>query len=107
MFAPGALGAGLATASSLRDVYEALRAWPMIGAFMGYQLAIDLNYSDHLDFDENDFTVPGPGAVRGIEKVFTDIAGRSPPQLIMEWWSARTSNSLVSASNGPVCSGGR
>jgi hypothetical protein len=84
MFAPGALGADLASASSLRDVYEALRMWPMIGAFMGYQLAIDLNYSDHLDFDENDFTVPGPGAVRGLQKVFADFGDRTPQQLIMD-----------------------
>jgi hypothetical protein len=55
----------------------------MIGPFMGYQLAIDLNYSDHLSFDEDDFTVPGPGAVRGLQKVFCDFAGHSPAELIM------------------------
>ena len=84
MFAPGALGAELIAASSLSDVYHALRAWPMIGAFMGYQLAIDLNYSDRLEFDENDFTVPGPGAVRGLSKVFSDFGDRTPQQLIMD-----------------------
>jgi hypothetical protein len=84
MFAPNALGSDLAAASSLHDVYEALRAWPMIGAFMGYQLAVDLNYSDRLEFDENDFTVPGPGAVRGLSKVFVDFGDRTPQQLIME-----------------------
>lgn len=83
MFAPGALGVDLARANSLAEVYDALRAWPMIGAFMGYQLAIDLNYSEHLSFDEDDFTVPGPGAMRGLRKVFTDFAGHSPEQLIM------------------------
>lgn len=82
MFQSGRLGADLASARGLQDVYEALRAWPMIGAFMGYQLAIDLNYSEHLDFDEDDFTVPGPGAVRGLEKVFSDFGGCSPQQLI-------------------------
>ena len=84
MFAPGALGAQLGRAGRLEDVYEALRAWPMIGAFMGYQLAVDLNYSEHLAFDENDFTVPGPGAVRGLRKVFSDFGDRTPRQLIME-----------------------
>jgi hypothetical protein len=83
MFAPGQLGRTLGQAASLREVYEALREWPMIGPFMGYQLAVDLNYSDQLNFDENDFTVPGPGAVRGLHKVFTDFAGRTPQQLIM------------------------
>lgn len=84
MFAPGALGAQVAQAGRLEDVYDALRQWPMIGAFMGYQLAVDLNYSDHLSFDENDFTVPGPGAVRGLQKVFSDFGDRTPRQLIMD-----------------------
>lgn len=83
MFARGGLGSDLARAKSLKDVIAALRLWPMIGPFMGYQLAIDLNYSAHLDFDEDDFTVPGPGAVRGLHKVFSDFAGHSPEQLIM------------------------
>jgi len=83
MFAPGALGTDLAAAQSLSDVIAALRDWPMIGAFMSYQLAVDLNYSDHLDFDENDATVPGPGALRGLHKVFSDFAGHSPAQLTM------------------------
>ena len=83
MFKPGALGAKLGTASSLEDVYDALCTWPMIGPFMGYQLAVDLNYSNHLAFDEDDFTVPGPGAVRGLRKVFSDFGDRTPSQLIM------------------------
>jgi len=83
MFAPGALGADLAAAKSLGQVYDALQSWPMIGAFMGYQLAVDLNYTEELKFDEDDFTVPGPGAVRGLHKVFSDFAGHSAPQLIM------------------------
>jgi hypothetical protein len=56
----------------------------MIGPFMGYQLAVDLNYSDRMDFDENEFTVPGPGAVRGLNKVFSDFGDRTPGQLIMD-----------------------
>lgn len=83
MFRPGALGRDLARARSLREVYDVLCRWPMIGAFMGYQLAIDLNYSEHFHFDENDFTVPGPGAVRGLRKVFANFGDNSTEQLIM------------------------
>lgn len=83
MFAPGQLGADIAGARSLAEMIGALRRWPMIGAFMSYQLAVDLNYSDHLPFDEDDATVPGPGAVRGLQKVFTDFADHTPQQLIM------------------------
>jgi 5-hmdU DNA kinase-like protein len=82
MLRPGRLGKRLAKASSLQDVYEALVSWPMIGPFLGYQLAIDLNYTEHLNFSENDFTMPGPGAVRGLKKVFRDPGDQTPHQLI-------------------------
>ncbi len=83
MFRPSRLGRQLARARSLQDVYEALLGWPLIGPFMAYQLAIDLNYTEHLNFDEDAFTVPGPGAVRGLKKVFSDFGGLSPAQLIL------------------------
>ncbi|MBS1892552.1 MAG: hypothetical protein JST59_14740 [Actinobacteria bacterium] len=83
MFRNGGLGRALARAASLEEVYKALVAFPMIGPFLGYQIAIDLNYSDHLDFDEDEFTVPGPGALRGIAKVFSDPGSRTPEELIM------------------------
>jgi hypothetical protein len=84
MFGPRRLGRDLARARSLEDVYEALIAWPMIGPFMAYQLAIDLNYSEHLEFSEDDFTMPGPGAERGLKKVFLDLGGNSPQQVIAD-----------------------
>jgi hypothetical protein len=84
MFAPGGLGVDLARARSLRDVVEALLRWPTIGPFLAYQIAIDLNYSPHLQFSENDFTLPGPGAQRGLQKVFSSPGTRTPQQLIMD-----------------------
>jgi alpha-glutamyl/putrescinyl thymine pyrophosphorylase clade 1 len=84
MFRKGGLGAKLGRAKSLGEIFDALTAYPMIGPFLGYQIAIDLNYSEQLDFDENEFTVPGPGALRGIKKVFADTAGRSPQELVMD-----------------------
>lgn len=83
MFRRNGLGADLGRARSLGDVFEALIAYPMIGPFLGYQIAIDLNYSEELDFDEDEFTMPGPGALRGIQKVFAETAGKSPQDLIM------------------------
>ncbi len=73
MFRRGGLGARLGRARSLKEVFGALVEYPMIGPFLGYQIAIDLNYSEHLLFDEDDFTVPGPGAIRGLQKVFRDL----------------------------------
>lgn len=67
------LPAQVEEASSLGAVYELLAEWPLIGPFMAYQLAIDLNYTTLTDFNEDDFTVPGPGAMRGLTKVFIDL----------------------------------
>jgi len=82
MLGPGGIGGDIARARSLGEVYELLLAWPMFGPFLAYQVAIDLNYSEHLDFSEDEFTVPGPGAVRGLKKVFLDFGGHRPEALI-------------------------
>src|SRR5205823_3118468 len=84
MFKPGGLGGSLAQAKTLQDVYVAILSWPMMGPFMSYQLAIDLNYTQHLDFSEDDFTVAGPGALRGLRKVFSDWGDFSPAEII-QW----------------------
>jgi len=76
------LPARLTEAPSLRAVYELLVEWPLIGPFMAYQLAIDLNYSPLLNFDENEFTVPGPGALRGLRKIFAGLGGLSPADAV-------------------------
>jgi hypothetical protein len=72
----------VAQARSLEEVYRHLIDYPMIGPFMAYQLAIDINYSELTDFDENDFTIPGPGAIRGINKCFLDTGICSTSALI-------------------------
>ena len=84
MFSPTGIGRALARARSFRQVVEALLEWPTIGPFLAYQIAIDLNYSPHLRFSENEFTLPGPGAQRGLRKVFIDPRGRSAQQLILD-----------------------
>jgi 5-hmdU DNA kinase, helical domain len=77
-----ALHRSLARAQTLKTVYETLLAYPLLGPFMAYQLAIDLNYSELLDLSEDEFTVAGPGAERGIRKVFADVGGLSNQKLI-------------------------
>lgn len=66
----------------LESVYQLLRRHPCIGPFIGYQLAIDLNYSRLINFSENDFVEPGPGALDGIAKCFTDLGDFSPREII-------------------------
>jgi len=60
-------------ARSLRELYEVLRAVPSFGPFLAYQFAIDLNYSNVFNFDENEFVVPGPGALDGLSKCFSSL----------------------------------
>ncbi|MFL5759637.1 MAG: nucleotide kinase domain-containing protein [Thermomicrobiales bacterium] len=78
------LAARIARAKRLQEVYDLLLAYPLIGPFMAYQLAIDLNYSELIDFDENEFTMPGPGAIRGIKKCFADLGNRTMSEIIKE-----------------------
>jgi alpha-glutamyl/putrescinyl thymine pyrophosphorylase clade 1 len=78
----------LERATSLRQVYEALLAYPGIGSFLAFQYAIDLNYSAMLDFSESDFVVAGPGALDGIAKCFETTA-RLAPQHIIYWTAER------------------
>lgn len=74
--------ARIRAARTLRDVYEELLTWPLLGPFMAYQLAIDLNYTELTDFNEDEFTVPGPGALRGLAKVFEDLGDLAPPDAV-------------------------
>ncbi len=67
---------------NLKYVYETLIEFPAIGPFFGFQLTIDLNYSEILQFDENDFVVAGPGALDGIRKCFEDTGDMSAPDII-------------------------
>ena len=67
---------------SMQQVFELLRSYPMIGDFLAYQYAIDINYSELTDFSEMSFVVPGPGARDGIRKCFSDTGGLSEVDLI-------------------------
>lgn len=83
MFVKGRLQEQIVTAPSLEAVYRLLHEYPLMGDFMSYQVAIDLNYSELTRFSESDFTQAGPGALRGIRKVFADSTGYQPADVIM------------------------
>jgi len=67
---------------SMEEVFNILKSYPLIGDFMAYQLATDINYSNITNFDESTFTIPGPGAKRGIKKCFEDLEGSSYEDVI-------------------------
>lgn len=78
----------LVEAESMSQAYELLRAVPSIGPFLAYQFATDLNYSDHFQFSEMEFVVPGPGARDGIRKCFSSLGDYSESDVI-RWVTER------------------
>jgi hypothetical protein len=84
----GGLPAALTDAGNLSVVYDRLVALPSVGPFLAYQYAIDFAYSPVVDVDEMQFVVPGPGALDGISKCFTDTGGLAPVDLIT--WMCET-----------------
>lgn len=62
---------------NLAEVYNLLITYPSVGPFLAYQFSIDLNYSNLCNHDENEFVVPGPGALSGIKKCFKDLKYRN------------------------------
>jgi hypothetical protein len=55
---------------TMEAVYLLLRSYPGIGNFLAYQFTVDINYSTVTDHDEDEYVVPGPGALDGISKVY-------------------------------------
>ena len=82
MFNEDKINEKIVNASSFEDVFNILRSYPLIGDFMAYQLATDINYSEVIDFPESSFTIPGPGAIRGIHKCFENTEGMSYSDII-------------------------
>jgi alpha-glutamyl/putrescinyl thymine pyrophosphorylase clade 1 len=62
--------------------FELLREYPTIGDFLAYQFITDVNYSELTNFSEMSCVVPGPGALDGIRKCFTDLGGLNEPEII-------------------------
>ncbi len=74
----------IAKAKIFSDIFKILRQYPLIGDFMAYQLMTDINYSEVINFNENDFTIVGPGSMRGINKCFENRGGKSY-EYIIKW----------------------
>ncbi len=84
----------LVAAPAMAHAYQMLRAIPSIGPFLAYQFVIDINYSDHFQFSEMEFVVPGPGARDGIRKCFKSLGDYSESDVIR--WVAERQDSEFS-----------
>lgn len=67
---------------TMKEGFDIIKSYPLIGNFMAYQLVTDINYSDVVDWREDEFTVAGPGSLRGIKKCFVDRGGMSNEDII-------------------------
>lgn len=72
----------LMEAKKMQQAFEIIKEFPGLGDFLAYQLLIDVNYSEILNFSESEFVVPGPGAKGGISKCFESTAGLSEGEII-------------------------
>lgn len=67
---------------TMEAAFNLLKSAPTLGNFLAYQLVIDLNYSTLIDYSENEFVMPGPGALSGIAKCFSDRGDFSHQDII-------------------------
>ena len=72
----------VAAAPTMDAAYNALLQYPSIGTFLAYQLITDLAYAPDMELREDEFVVPGPGALDGIAKCFSDLGDFTPAETI-------------------------
>ena len=67
---------------TMEEAFNIIKSYPLIGNFMSYQLVTDINYSEVVDWKEDEFTVVGPGSRRGIKKCFIDKGNMTDEDII-------------------------
>jgi hypothetical protein len=78
---------GLKTASSLEQAWTILRALPNVGRFLGFEICLDLNYSETFwpDFSEDDFVFVGPGAEDGVQAIWPEARTQEQQVERLRW----------------------
>ncbi len=82
MFFEDKIDKRLLACKNMKEAFDILKSYPLIGNFLAYQLVTDINYSDVVNFKENEFTVVGPGSKRGIAKCFISTGDYSNEEII-------------------------
>lgn len=100
----------LQAAKTYQDPFQVLHAYPLYEDFIGMQHLTDINYSEVINFDEDDFIVPGPGALNGIRKCWGILpVGVTPSDIIHGWvkdqdkFSQRSKSRLSGYSESDDC----
>ncbi|MGD9901464.1 MAG: nucleotide kinase domain-containing protein [Spirochaetales bacterium] len=73
MFFEDHLAEKLLKIKNMEQAFKIMVSYPLIGNFMAYQLITDLAYCEFIPWREDEFTVAGPGAQRGIKKCFVEF----------------------------------
>ena len=82
MFNEDKIASKIKACKTMKEAFDIIKSYPLIGNFMAYQLVTDINYSEVVDWREDEFTVAGPGSLRGIKKCFIDIGDMSNEDII-------------------------
>lgn len=69
---------------SLKEAFLLFNSVITVGVFLAYQYVQDINYTDIVNWDDNEFCSAGPGTQRGIERCF-DITGKADYSDIVKW----------------------
>ncbi len=72
----------ISNSKNMQEAFILLRDYPTLGDFLAYQYVTDINYSTIVEFSEEEFVVPGPGAKDGIKKCFEDLGGLNESEVI-------------------------
>jgi len=72
----------LQDASTMSEGFQLLRQYPTMGNFLAYQFITDLNYSEITNWTEMEFVIPGPGAIDGIYKCFSNLGNWNQSDII-------------------------
>lgn len=82
MFKIDNIGEKITNCKTMKEAFDILTTYPLIGNFMAYQLVTDINYSTVVNWKENEFTIAGPGSLRGIKKCFISKGNMSNEDII-------------------------
>ncbi len=89
----------LVDCEDMKEAYNVLRRISGLGPFLAYQFVQDLNYAWGL-WDENEFVALGPGAQRGVDLCFPELAKQVGSEEIIDlcrdtWYSNIKKRDLV------------
>lgn len=82
MFVDDHIDEKIKESESMKEAFDIIKSYPLIGNFLAYQLITDINYSEVTNFSEDEFCVVGPGSLRGIKKCFISMGDNTYEDII-------------------------